>query len=66
MIRYFISFPAESNITREGLEMVKDLLKHAESGRNWRDIVMNMGGTITDMRPKRSKVWVKNAQRRLR
>ena len=66
MIRYLISFSPEVKIRPDELEMVRDLIKHAVNGRNWRDIVMNMGGTITDMRPKRSKVWVKNAQRRLR
>jgi hypothetical protein len=66
MIRYLISFPPEAKVTQRDLEMVRELIKHAVEGRNWRDIVMNMGGTITDMRPKRSKVWVKNVQRRLR
>lgn len=67
MIRYFISFPADVQISRQALEMLSEQMREAANDRQWRDLIVTMGGTIKDMRPSRTpKVWVKNAQRRLK
>ena len=51
MLRYLISFPSE-NIRPEQLEMFREYLKAAADDREWRDIIVTHGGTITDMRQK--------------
>jgi hypothetical protein len=67
LIRYLVSFPVSSQITPRDVEYISEQLRRATDTRSWRDIVLGHGGTITDMRRnRRSKVWVKNAQRRLR
>ena len=68
MIRYVVSFPAEADMRPEQMHHLQRMLKECADDRQWRDLVINQGGTITDMRPGRSPkpVWVKNVQRRLR
>jgi hypothetical protein len=50
MIRYVISFPAEAKIRAEQMHYFAEMLKECANAREWRDIVLNEGATITDMR----------------
>jgi hypothetical protein len=56
MIRYVISFPVDARITPEFMQHFSERLKEAVNDREWRDIVMSSGGTITDMRHNRPHV----------
>jgi tripartite-type tricarboxylate transporter receptor subunit TctC len=54
MIRYVISFPVEADIRPEQMRYLTEVFKEAADSREWRDFVINQGGTITDMRRQRS------------
>jgi tripartite-type tricarboxylate transporter receptor subunit TctC len=68
VIRYVISFPVEANIRAEFVQKLAAKLKEAVDDREWRDIVLNQGGTITDMRHNRPHVTalVRRARARAR
>jgi hypothetical protein len=68
MIRFVVSFPPESRVSQQALDILAEHMREATSDRQWRDLILTMGGTIKDMRTSRTAkpVWVKNAQRRLR
>lgn len=53
MIRYVISFPAGSNIRPEQMHYFAEMMKACADAPEWRDIVLNEGATITDMRRQR-------------
>jgi hypothetical protein len=50
MIRYVVSYPVEANVRAEQMQMVMEMMKENADARDWRDIVLNQGGTIRDMR----------------
>jgi len=50
MIRYVISFPAGSNIRPEQMHYLAEKINECADASEWRDIVLNEGATITDMR----------------
>jgi hypothetical protein len=65
VIRYVISFPAGTNVRPEQMQYFREYISKAASAREWKDVIISQGGTITDMRP-RVPVHIKHAQRRLR
>lgn len=67
MIRYVITFPAEVYLTPERLRAFREMLSEAANDRQWRDMVISNGGTITDMRPARPvSALVRRARSRVR
>jgi len=50
MIRYVISFPAEAKIRADQMHYFAEMLKECANAREWRDIILNEGATIIDMR----------------
>lgn len=52
MIRYVVSFPGEMRM--EWLHQLLQAVKEAADAREWRDVVLTNGGTITrlDQRPR--------------
>jgi hypothetical protein len=58
----------EVNIRPEQAQHFAQMLREQANAREWRDVILTMGGTIKDMRPGRNPkpVWVKNVQKRLR
>jgi hypothetical protein len=50
MLRYVVSFPLGSDIRPEQMHYLAEKLKELADEKEWRDIVLNQGGTITDMR----------------
>lgn len=65
MIRYLISFPPEAKISPEGMYYFREMISNAANAREWRDVILSQGATITDMRV-RVPPRIRNAQRRLR
>lgn len=53
MIRYVISYPVEARMYSEEMQHLQQMLKDCANDREWRDLIINRGGTITDMRCKR-------------
>ena len=64
-LRYVISFPAGTDISQQQMHHFQERLKEAANAKEWRDIVLNEGGTITDVR-RRVPIHIKHAQRWLR
>jgi hypothetical protein len=56
MLRYVISFPGD--MTHQEMAALNEQLRQAAGSREWRDIIMNRGGTIKELAPR--------ARRRLR
>lgn len=50
MLRYWISFPPEANVRPDQLDELRHYIREAVDDRAFRDVVVNMGGTITNMR----------------
>lgn len=62
MIRYVVSFPG--NISKETLQLIRDQLSDAVGTPRWRDVILQNGGTIKDLRHGRvPSVRVRNAQK---
>jgi tripartite-type tricarboxylate transporter receptor subunit TctC len=68
MIRYFVSFPVGAHVRPEQIQMLAEHLNKAADDREWRDIVVNEGATITDMRARVRPVsaLVRRARARVR
>ena len=64
MIRYFVSFPVEARVTPEDLHQIQEYLKQKADAEDWQDVIVNMGGTITDLRPKLTFIMPRPAQHR--
>jgi len=66
MLRYVISYPVGANIRPEQMDYIVRMMKDCADTREWRDIVLNEGGTITDMRrARRVSALVRRARSRI-
>ena len=67
MIRYVVSFPVGSKIRAEQMHYFMEMLKENADAREWRDLILNEGGTIRDMRHEKSvSALVRRARTKVR
>jgi hypothetical protein len=60
MIRYVVSFPG--SLARDAMLEVRDQLAVAATSRQWRDLVLTHGGTLTRLNERRQpSVAIRNA-----